>query len=84
MADQAANPCCALHPPPPPPSLPCRSQQVVDFVRERLGRGTRPADVAAELLSACLARDPREARGVGCDNMTAAVRCVRGGVWVAA
>lgn len=53
-------------------------------MRERLGRGTRPADVAAELLSACLARDPREARGVGCDNMTAAVRCVRGGVWVAA
>ena len=47
----------------------CRSQQAVDFVRERLGKGLSPTECASELLNACLASDPREARGVGCDNM---------------
>lgn len=51
----------------------CRSQQVVDFVAERLARGKQPEDICEELLDVCLASDPREARGIGCDNMTAAV-----------
>jgi hypothetical protein len=49
------------------------SQQVVDFVRPRLEKGCPPHEVASELLNACLANDPKEARGIGCDNMTAAV-----------
>ena len=56
---------------------PC-SQQVVDFVHQRLAKGVEPRDIASELLNACLANDPREARGIGCDNMTAAVRCGSG------
>lgn len=49
------------------------SQEVVDFVRPRLEKGCPPHEVASELLNACLANDPKEARGIGCDNMTAAV-----------
>ncbi|KAL4855454.1 putative protein phosphatase 2C 11 [Chlorella vulgaris] len=49
------------------------SQQVVDFVRPRLEKGCPPHEVASELLNACLANDPKEARGIGCDNMTAAI-----------
>lgn len=49
------------------------NQQVVDFVCERLDRGRTPPDICCELLDACLATNPREARGVGCDNMTAAL-----------
>ena len=51
----------------------CCSQQAVDFIRERLARGLNPTECTNELLNACLANDPREARGVGCDNMTAAL-----------
>jgi len=46
---------------------------VVDFVGERLAKGCQPHDISSDLLNACLANDPREARGIGCDNMTAAV-----------
>ena len=49
------------------------SQQVVTFVHERLEEGVAPTDICSELLNACLAQDPREARGIGCDNMTAAI-----------
>ena len=49
------------------------SQQVVDFVAQRLDKGQAPSDVCSELLDTCLASNPREARGIGCDNMTAAV-----------
>lgn len=54
------------------------NQQVVDFVRARLaGVGPVNADhvkrVAEELLDACLAVDPKETRGVGCDNMTCVI-----------
>ena len=49
------------------------NQQVVDFVSERLDRGQPPTAICSELLDRCLATNPREARGVGCDNMTAAV-----------
>lgn len=53
------------------------NQQAVDFVRQRLSQGMSPTDCANELLDACLAKDPREARGVGCDNMTAAIIAFR-------
>ncbi len=36
-------------------------------------RLTHRAQASSELLDACLANDPKEARGVGCDNMTAVV-----------
>ncbi|PSC74095.1 phosphatase 2C isoform A [Micractinium conductrix] len=49
------------------------NQQVVDFVAQRLAQGQQPQDISSELLNACLASDPREARGIGCDNMTAAI-----------
>ena len=39
----------------------------------RLEAGTAPNEVAGALLDACLAIDPRETRGIGCDNMTATV-----------
>ena len=70
---------CARLIPPRCPRLPlCAlafacSQQVCDFVSPRLAQGQAPTDIASELLNACLASDPREARGIGCDNMTAAV-----------
>jgi protein phosphatase 1G len=41
------------------------NQEVVTFVRERLDQGADPTDVSSELLNACLAKDPREARGIG-------------------
>lgn len=49
------------------------SDQVVTFVRERLDAGKAPMTIASELLDACLAEDPREARGIGCDNQTAVI-----------
>ena len=54
------------------PSALC-SQQVVTFVHERLEKGVAPTEICSELLNTCLAQDPREARGIGCDNMTAAI-----------
>lgn len=38
---------------------------MVTFVRERLDKGADPTEVSSELLNACLANDPREARGIG-------------------
>lgn len=49
------------------------NQQAVDFISKQLEDGAKPADAACALLDACLAPDPKEARGVGCDNMTAIV-----------
>lgn len=49
------------------------NQEAVDFVGARLASGANPTDAACALLDACLADDPKEARGVGCDNMTAIV-----------
>jgi hypothetical protein len=49
------------------------NQDAVDFLRARLQQGASPTDAAAALLDACLASDPKESRGVGCDNMTAIV-----------
>jgi len=47
--------------------------QAVDFVNERLDRGMKAGPICVELLDACLAKNPKEARGIGCDNMTANV-----------
>jgi len=49
------------------------NQQAVDFISEKLKQGMKAADVACALLDECLATDPKMARGVGCDNMTAIV-----------
>lgn len=49
------------------------NQDAVDFVSQRLDQGMEPVDIAKAMLDACLANDPKEARGIGCDNMTAIV-----------
>ncbi len=54
----------------------CRAQ-AVDFAIERLNRGMTPAVVCSEMLDHCLAKDPKEARGIGCDNMTAELVILR-------
>jgi len=60
------------------------NQAVVDFVSARLDAGERPAAIAAALLDACLAPDPRETRGIGCDNMTATIVLLHGTAGAAA
>jgi protein phosphatase 1G len=49
------------------------NQECVDFIAKKLAAGEKPADAACSLLDACLAGDPKAARGVGCDNMTVIV-----------
>ncbi|KAF6255979.1 protein phosphatase 2C [Scenedesmus sp. NREL 46B-D3] len=49
------------------------NQECVDFIAKKLAAGEKPADAACALLDACLAGDPKAARGVGCDNMTVIV-----------
>jgi serine/threonine protein phosphatase PrpC len=46
------------------------SQQVINFVRERLRRGLMPEEVSRALLARCLSPDPKETKGLGTDNMT--------------
>lgn len=51
------------------------SQQVVDFVRERLKRGKSCVDISSELCDHCLA--PTTAGdGTGCDNMTVIITTI--------
>ena len=46
------------------------NQQAVDYVRKRI-HTERPAQIGASLVDSILAKgNPREARGIGCDNMT--------------
>lgn len=49
------------------------NQEVVDFISQKLDQGMNTSQAACALLDACLATDPKEARGVGCDNMTVVV-----------
>ncbi|GFR51558.1 hypothetical protein Agub_g13978 [Astrephomene gubernaculifera] len=49
------------------------NQEAIDFVGSKLDQGMTPSQAACALLDACLASDPKEARGVGCDNMTVVV-----------
>lgn len=53
------------------------NQEVCDFVSERLRAGDSPKQVACDLLDACLASNPRDAKGIGCDNMTAQIIVLR-------
>lgn len=46
------------------------NQQVVDYVSAGLDAGNHPTIVASNLLDDCVARDPRETKGLGCDNMS--------------
>jgi protein phosphatase 1G len=49
------------------------NQQAVDFVRSRLEPNAVLSKVASELVDACMAADPKQTRGIGCDNMTALI-----------
>ena len=48
-------------------------QEAVSFVLEGLSKGIEPQQIAADMLDACLAGDPKDACGIGCDNMTCIV-----------
>lgn len=50
------------------------NQQVVDFVRARLGQKMEPEIICEELMMRCLARDSHMG-GLGCDNMTVILVC---------
>lgn len=56
-----------------------REVQAVDFVNERLDRSVPVGVICEEMLDHCLAKNPKEARGIGCDNMTAEVVMFRKG-----
>ncbi|CAL5228991.1 g12230 [Coccomyxa viridis] len=49
------------------------NQEVVQFVSVCLDSGMTLDSIASQLLDACLAPDPRETRGIGCDNMTCCI-----------
>ena len=49
------------------------NQQAVDFVRQRMGPDKTLSQITSELVDACMAADPKETRGIGCDNMTAMI-----------
>jgi protein phosphatase 1G len=53
------------------------NQEAVDFISKRLEASATPTEAACALLDACLAADPKAARGVGCDNMTAIVVLIK-------
>lgn len=53
------------------------NQEAVDFINKKLEASISPTDAACALLDACLATDPKAARGVGCDNMTAVVVLIK-------
>jgi serine/threonine protein phosphatase PrpC len=55
------------------------NQAAVDFVRERLGQGFTPAQVAEAMFDDCLAEDPQRSSGVGTDNMTCLIVCFKKG-----
>jgi protein phosphatase 1G len=45
----------------------------VNFVLSGLAKGLPPHEIAASMLDACLANDPKDACGIGCDNMTCVI-----------
>ena len=53
------------------------SAQAVDFVRERLARGSHPRGACEDLCARCLAPDTEGSEGKGCDNMSAMVVTLR-------
>lgn len=50
-----------------------RSQEVVDFVGEKVSLGESCESIASSILDRCLATHPTGNRGVGCDNMTCCI-----------
>lgn len=53
------------------------NQEAVDFISKKLEANMTPTEASCALLDACLAADPKAARGVGCDNMTAIVVVIK-------
>ncbi|XP_063236541.1 probable protein phosphatase 2C T23F11.1 [Bacillus rossius redtenbacheri] len=51
------------------------NEEVVEFVRVRLGAGMAPEDVCEDLMTRCLAPDCHMG-GLGCDNMTVVLVCL--------
>jgi len=51
------------------------NQEVVDFIRDRIGRRLTPEQICEELLQNCLAPDA-QLGGLGCDNMTVVLICL--------
>jgi len=51
------------------------SQEVVDFITERIARGLEPEDICEELMDRCLSPDCQMG-GLGCDNMTCVLVCL--------
>lgn len=49
------------------------NQQACDFVSQRLQQDRDLKTISSELLDTCLASNPSETQGVGCDNMTAII-----------
>jgi len=54
------------------------NQEVVDFVRTRLGSSMEPDQICEELITRCLAPDCQMG-GLGCDNMTVVLICFLNG-----
>ena len=50
------------------------NQDVVNFVRSRLGRGVAPATICEQLMDACMSPRPL---GLGCDNMSVIIVALR-------
>jgi len=50
------------------------AQEVVEFVRVRIGSGMDPEDICEDLMTRCLAPDCQMG-GLGCDNMTVVLVC---------
>lgn len=50
------------------------NEDVVGFVRHRLGIGLEPEDICEQLMSRCLAPECQMG-GLGCDNMTVVIVC---------
>ena len=49
------------------------NQEAIDFVRKGLEAGRSCSEVSCDILDHCIATDPKESRGIGCDNMTCTV-----------
>lgn len=46
------------------------SQEVVDFVRQRLKKGVKHSSICNEIFDKCIAVDPKTTAGIGGDNMS--------------
>lgn len=53
------------------------NEEVVEFVRSRVGNGMEPEDICEDLMTRCLAPNGQMG-GLGCDNMTVVIVCFLG------